>query len=129
MPAKHSSNSHNTRNSSANGNTTKPPRIDDEEALAVLATNTDSASQSDDDQFEDQEEEEEEEEEITSFRTPDLSWRDFFLQDIANNRFLELQLILLTFATGILDSMTFSEVRIESLQPPLDSAAKRLTRA
>lgn len=125
--AKHSGKSDSNCSSKINGNGSMANRalVHDEEALVRgLSTNPKSASESEDEQAEGEEEEEDEEEteEVTRFRTPDLSWRNFFMQDIANNRFLELQLILLTFATGILDSMTFSEVRPASLQPPLAHA-------
>lgn len=40
----------------------------------------------------------------------DRGWRTYLLQDISHNTFLEAQLILLTFGTGILDAMTFTSV-------------------
>ncbi|KAF2171394.1 hypothetical protein M409DRAFT_50841 [Zasmidium cellare ATCC 36951] len=40
------------------------------------------------------------------------AWQTYFLQEVAGDTYLELQLLLMTLATGMLDSMTFTTYRV-----------------
>lgn len=84
------------------GSRRRPARSDEETPTQqIIGIGNDSEGEDDDSEDEEQE----------TYIGREFSWRTYFLQDISHNRFLEMQLMVLTFGTGILDAFTYAKAR------------------